>query len=42
MELTRNTSSRSQLSNKLEKKKHCKLSYLDWKGNTQEHMEEAP
>ena len=41
MELTKNTSSRSQRYFKLEKKKHCKVTYLNWKGNTKEHTEEA-
>ena len=40
MELTKNTSSHSQLSCKL-KKKHCKVTYFNWKGNTKEHKEEA-
>ena len=41
MELTKNNSSHSQLSDKLEKKKHCKVTSLNWKGNTKEHTEEA-
>ena len=41
MDLPKNTSSRNQLSYKLEKKKHCKVSYLNWRGNTKEHTEEA-
>ena len=40
MELPKNTSSHSQLSYKLEKK-NCKVTYLNWKGNTKEHTEEA-
>ena len=40
MELTKNTSSRSQLSYKLDKKQ-CKETYLNWKGNTKEDTEDA-
>ena len=40
LELTRNTSSHSELSYMLQKK-HYKVTYLNWKGNTKEHMEEA-
>ena len=40
MYFPKNTSSHSQLSYKL-KKKHFKVSYLNWKGNTKEHTEEA-
>ena len=41
MELTKNTSSYSQLSHKPEKKKLYKVTYLNWKENTKEHTEEA-
>ena len=42
MELTKDISPHSQLSYKLEgKKKHCKVTYVNWKGNTKEHTEEA-
>ena len=41
MELTKNTTSHSQLFYKLEKKKKIKVTYLNWKGNTKEHREEA-
>ena len=40
MELTKNTLSHCQLSCKLGKK-NCKLTYLNLKGNTKEHTEEA-
>ena len=35
------TSSYSQLSYKLEKKKHSRETYLNWKGNTKELTEKA-
>ena len=41
MELTKNTSSDSHLFDKLEKKKHCKVTYLNWKVNRKEHTVEA-
>ena len=41
MELTKYTSSDSLRFYKLEKKKECILTYLNWKGNTKEHTEEA-
>ena len=41
MQLTKNTSCDAHFSYKLEKKKHCKVTYPNWKGNTKEHTEEA-
>ena len=40
MELTKKNSSHSQPSFNLEKK-HCKVTYLKWKGNRKEHTVEA-
>ena len=40
VELTKNTSSQSQLSYEVEKK-NSRVTYLNWKGNTKEHTEEA-
>ena len=40
MEFTKNSSSYSQLSYKLEKK-HCEVTYHNWKGNTKKHTEEG-
>ena len=42
MEFTKDTSCRSQLSYKIEKKKHCEVTYINSKRNTKEHTEEAP
>ena len=41
MGLAKNTLSDSELFYKLEKKKHCNVTYLKWKGKTKEHTEEA-
>ena len=41
MDLTKNTSSHSRVSYKLEKKNMKKVTYHDWKGNTKEHTEET-
>ena len=38
MELTGKSSSQSQLSYR---KKHCKVTYLNWKANRKEHTEEV-
>ena len=41
MELTKNTSSDCQLSYKLDKKKYCKVTYLNRKGGTKELHERS-
>ena len=38
MELKKSTSCDSHFSFKLEKKKRCEVTYLNWKGKTKEHM----
>ena len=41
MKFTKKISCHSQISYKLEKKKHSKVTYLNWRANTNEHTEEA-
>ena len=41
VELTKNTSPDSQLFYKLEEKKHCKVTNLNWKGNSKVYTEDG-